>query len=114
MDFVVKHCRQYVFMRKFSLLKSFLEIKASFSDVTIITRHASASIGTKLVFDCEGQVISRIPCPREVKYTLTFLLNSNIFNFRLVQQYQFVHYLIAFLFVVPNYVLIQNENSLKH
>lgn len=39
-------------------------------DVTIITRHASASIGTKLVFDGEGQVSSRVPCPRAVKIIL--------------------------------------------
>jgi hypothetical protein len=36
--------------------------------VIIVTRHASASIGTKLTFDGEGQVISRVPCPREVKF----------------------------------------------
>jgi len=41
-----------------------------FRDVTIVTRHASASIGTKLVFDGEGKVISRAPCPREVTLIL--------------------------------------------
>ncbi len=56
------------------------EIKISSSDVTIITRHASASIGTKLIFDGEGKVISRIPCPREVKFSWIFLLNSDSFT----------------------------------
>jgi DNA mismatch repair protein PMS2 len=52
-------------------------MKTLFSDVTIVTRHASASIGTKLIFDGEGQVISRVPCPREVKFFS--ILNSNLF-----------------------------------
>ncbi|CAF4053342.1 unnamed protein product [Rotaria sp. Silwood2] len=42
-----------------------------YADVTIITRHASASIGTKLVFDGEGQVISRTPFPREIGTTVS-------------------------------------------
>ena len=40
------------------------------SDVTIVTRHASASIGTKLVIDGEGQLASRVPCPREVEFCI--------------------------------------------
>ncbi|CAF4015349.1 unnamed protein product [Rotaria sp. Silwood2] len=42
-----------------------------YADVTIITRHESASIGTKLVFDGEGQVISRTPFPREIGTTVS-------------------------------------------
>ncbi|UJR14601.1 hypothetical protein I4U23_001596 [Adineta vaga] len=42
-----------------------------YADVTIVTRHASASIGTKLIFDGEGQVISRVPCPRETGTTVS-------------------------------------------
>ena len=53
-------------------------MKILFSDVTIVTRHASASVGTKLTFDGEGQVISRVPCPRAVKLIFfIFLLNSD-------------------------------------
>jgi DNA mismatch repair protein PMS2 len=65
-------------MIEFSCLKI---IKTLFSDVTIITRHASASIGTKLIFDGEGQVISRVPCPREVKFYS--ILNLNLFLFQI-------------------------------
>ena len=71
MDFVVKLYPPFVSIRKDSSLSSFLPIlSAEFSDVTIITRHASASIGTKLVFDGEGHLSSRAPCPREVHYLL--------------------------------------------
>ncbi|CAF1195553.1 unnamed protein product, partial [Adineta ricciae] len=42
-----------------------------YADVTIVTRHTSASIGTKLTFDSEGQVVSRVPCPRETGTTIS-------------------------------------------
>ncbi|CAF4358474.1 unnamed protein product, partial [Adineta steineri] len=48
-----------------------------FSDVTILTRHVSASIGTKLIFDGEGQVISRTPFPREIGTTVSI---PSLFN----------------------------------
>jgi DNA mismatch repair ATPase MutL len=51
-----------------------------FSDVIITTRHASSSIGTKLIFDGEGQVSSRVPCPREVQLLLLCL--NLIFSFQ--------------------------------
>ncbi|CAF1271135.1 unnamed protein product [Rotaria sordida] len=53
-----------------------------YADVTIITRHASASIGTKLVFDGEGQAISRTPCPREIGTTVSIRSLFNRFPVR--------------------------------
>ncbi|CAM4816827.1 unnamed protein product [Rotaria magnacalcarata] len=53
-----------------------------YADVTILTRHASASIGTKLAFDCEGQVMSRTPCPRETGTTVSIRSLFNRFPVR--------------------------------
>lgn len=83
MDFVEKLFHRYVSMRKIDLFFFFQLIRNSFcSDVAIVTRHASASIGTKLVFDGEGQLISRVPCPREVGTTVSIRLLFNRFPVR--------------------------------
>ncbi|CAF0875032.1 unnamed protein product [Adineta steineri] len=53
-----------------------------YADVTILTRHVSASIGTKLIFDGEGQVISRTPFPREIGTTVSIRSLFNRFPVR--------------------------------
>jgi DNA mismatch repair protein PMS2 len=51
-------------------------------DVSIITRHASTTIGTKLLFNGEGDVISRIPYPREIGTTVSIRALFNRFPVR--------------------------------
>lgn len=83
MDFVEKLYHRYVSMRKSEFCFFSFDYKRSIcSDVTIVTRHASASIGTKLVFDGEGQLISRVPCPREVGTTISIRSLFNRFPVR--------------------------------
>lgn len=53
-----------------------------YSDVTIITRHSSSSMGTKLIFNGEGQVISRFPYPREIGTTVSARALFNRFPVR--------------------------------
>jgi DNA mismatch repair protein PMS2 len=50
--------------------------------VTIVTRHASSSTGTKLIFNGEGQVISRAPYPREIGTTVSIRSLFNRFPVR--------------------------------
>jgi DNA mismatch repair protein PMS2 len=38
------------------------------SDVTVVTRHASADCGTRLVFDRDGRIKERSVVPRQVNF----------------------------------------------
>ena len=44
------------------------------SDMTVITRHASASCGTRLEFDHRGQIIRKKICARQVSVIVSCIL----------------------------------------
>jgi DNA mismatch repair protein PMS2 len=44
------------------------------SDMTIITRHASASCGTRLEFDHTGQIIQKKSCARQVSVIVSYII----------------------------------------
>ena len=81
-DFEEKPSPRFVSMGEWT--RSFLSVRRSIfaRDVTILTRHASASMGTKLVFNGEGHVISRVPHPREVGTTVSIRALFNRFPVR--------------------------------
>ncbi|XP_037791129.1 mismatch repair endonuclease PMS2-like [Penaeus monodon] len=47
------------------------------SDLTIATRHESQAVATKLVYDHNGKLVSKTPCPRQVGTTVTL---QNLFS----------------------------------
>nr|XP_027206517.1 LOW QUALITY PROTEIN: mismatch repair endonuclease PMS2-like [Penaeus vannamei] len=47
------------------------------SDLTIATRHESQAVATKLVYDHNGKLITKTPCPRQVGTTVTL---QNLFS----------------------------------
>ncbi|XP_042870177.1 mismatch repair endonuclease PMS2-like [Penaeus japonicus] len=47
------------------------------SDLMVVTRHESQSVGTKLVYNHNGKLISKTPCPRQVGTTVTL---QNLFS----------------------------------
>ncbi|XP_786592.4 mismatch repair endonuclease PMS2 [Strongylocentrotus purpuratus] len=47
------------------------------SDLTIVTCHRSASVGTKLVYDHDGKILKQVPCPRQQGTTVTL---QNLFS----------------------------------
>jgi DNA mismatch repair protein PMS2 len=45
------------------------------SDMTIITRHAAASCGTRLEFDHRGQIIQKKSCARQVSVIIVCVVS---------------------------------------
>ena len=41
------------------------------SDMTIVTCHESATVGTRLEYDHDGRLIKQTPCPRQVSLHVT-------------------------------------------
>ncbi|XP_063961357.1 mismatch repair endonuclease PMS2-like [Lytechinus pictus] len=57
------------------------------SDLSIVTCHHSASVGTKLVYDHDGKILKQVPCPRQQGTTVTL---QNLFSTLPVRHKEFL------------------------
>lgn len=57
------------------------------SDLTVCTRHSSSPMGTRLIYDSRGSIISRTPCARQIGTTVTL---ANLFSPLPVRQKEFL------------------------
>ena len=61
-------------METFGFRGEALSSLCALSDMTVITRHASAPCGTRLEFDHRGQIVQKKSCARQVSVIITCIL----------------------------------------
>ncbi|XP_043945649.1 mismatch repair endonuclease PMS2 [Protopterus annectens] len=80
----LKHCTSklqdfsdLVHIETFGFRGEALSSLCALSDVSIVTCHKSAKVGTRLVFDHDGKIMQKVPCPRQQGTTVAV---QNLFS----------------------------------